>query len=245
MERATGLRRTRVVSFAISCCVLASGCSTSPPKVPDLPSSLVAWSGPSSPIAVVPARYAPESNLAVWADNSGSGAAQGAMEGMVAGARAIPSALMLPWSSLAALALVPALPLIGLIGGAFGGTHAAIPPETAAAIEKIVTARLNELRISEATARSVAASIERTGVLHGVVLDDEGPLTAAALPDYRALNARGLGTIIEVRVRRVVFTRQSRRADPNLALVVTAEARLVDATTGQAISSLHFAYQSA
>ena len=237
-------RRTSIAKITLTCCVLATGCSTNPPTAPDLPAALLARNGPPVAIAVVPARYAPESNLAVWADNSGSGAAQGAMDGMVAGLRAIPSALMLPWGTLAALVLVPALPLIGLVGGAFGGTQAAIPPETAAAIENIVKARLDELRVSESTARGVAASIEETGVLRGEVLVDEGPTAAAVTPDYRALAVRGFGAVIEVRVRRVVFTRQGRGADPNLALVVTAGARLFDVATGKLISSRHFAYQS-
>ena len=236
-------RCTRVASFALSCCILATGCSTSPPKGPDLPPVLFARSGPPAKIAVVPAPYAPESNLAVFASDSGSGATKGAMGGAAAGA-VVPLALVNhPLLIPLAIAAMPGTALIGLVVGAFSGARGATPPETAAAIERLITARLTDLRMSESTARIVVASIEKTGVLRGEVLAEDELTAAAVTPDYRPLAVRDFGAVIEVGVRRIAFT-QARGTDPNLALIVTAEARLLDAVTGKPVTSRHFAYES-
>ncbi len=252
-------RRTRLCSFMLCFCLLAFACSTRPPHAPELPPdstpefppdpppefppALLDRAGPARAVAVVPARYRPESSVVVEISDPVPGRVESALVGAARGAVLPLQLLSDPYSMPAAIALMPGTALIGLVAGAYSGRSGITPPESAAAIEGLVGERLDELRMSEATAHIVAASIGRTGLLRGEVLSDAGPLSAELAPDYRALADRGFGAVLEVRVRRVAFTRAG-GSDPRLALVVTADARLLDAELGTPVASRRFAYQS-
>ena len=255
-DRAKGCRfgrlTGRVASWLAALSVLLSvvGC-ISIPFVPDRPPTLARHplDEPSAPqaVAVVAVLTPPKTSVIATLSESGeattkglAGTAVGAYVGFAVTALFIPLALA---SGPAAIAAMPSImggaAAAGAVGGAAAAMHTVVPKEEAATIERIAQDFVVQLRLPEATAEAVAASIRKFSRLDAAVTDsDVGPTRA----DFRPLRDRGFGAAIEVRVKDLGFVGSG--ADPLMALFVIAEARLVDTATGQAAGLRGLVYVS-
>jgi hypothetical protein len=232
--------------IALASIVVVEGCATAPPAALDR--TLMERSGVPPAIAVIPARHAPEADFSSYARGYSEGAAKGAGSGMLTGialvlqvlAAAGPAAIVVAPVAGAVLAGTAAA---GLVAGAAAGAASATPEEQAAAIERLAGSLAAELRLSEGTARVVADSTIRFAGYRSEVVEGMGPTAASDQPDYRALHARGFGGAIEVRASAVGFV-AARGADPDLALFLAVEARLVDTSSGRPERLRGLVYQS-
>lgn len=227
------VRRSWWAAVALCCLAIVAGCATLAPEgrrnasEGRIERNPLEVPGAPQVLAVVPARYAPDSNFVTYA----RGAAEGAVKGGVAGGAQ--GALLL--GHLWPLLFIPAGwgILAGFAGaGLVAGAAIAVPVDQAAAIEQMVNSAIAELRLPELAAKTVAANVAQFAPYRTEIVDGLGPESKDDTPDYRALRERGFGGVLEVRLNRIGFA-GSGGADPEIVLFVVAEARLVDPATGR------------
>lgn len=234
----------RRVTTAVSACILiAVGCSAPTRKPIDLPTALVSPAPLPPLIAVVSVREATHPGAATAATAFSTNPADGALRGGAWGAAASTTTALEFVTNPAMLPVLGSFALIGSIIGAISGASGAISPERVAEIERIVTSRLDELGASESIARRGARAIMNAGTFRSEWLGDMVIDSAGPSRDYHLLFERNVSAILEVRLRRVSFSKLF-GSDPNVALVVIAEGRLVDTGTGAEATSRRVAYQS-
>ena len=189
---------------------------------------------PSVPpvVAVIPSREPPKTEL-LTPLHGPEDAAKAGLGGAAAGALTV--YMLAPLALLAGPAGVLALPALmgggaalGLAAGTAAGVEQTVPPEEAAVIERAAEEAVSRLRLAEITAQAVASDVRRSAGLHAAVVDADATADSGG---YRSLLDRGFGLAIELRVKRLGFT--GSRADPGIALFMTAEARLVATATGR------------
>lgn len=238
----------RIVCVFLAAAVFAAGCGVAPPNPVMLPAAQAARPQLLPAVAVVPVREVPESKLAIAppdrmsATTGGAlqGATRGAFIGLEIGGMAV---AMNPFAILALPGLVGATGLIGLLVGAVGGNIGLVSPEKAAEVQDAISAGLAGYRASESAARSASIAMAKTGAFRSDLVVDGGPDAANSAPNYRELGSGGFDLVFEIRVRRIDFS-QASVLDPEVALIVAAEARLVDAATGVPIATRSAGYQS-
>jgi hypothetical protein len=114
-----------------------------------------------------------------------------------------------------------------------------VPPERAAAIERLAADAIVQLRLPERTAATVASSATKFAELDAKVID--GALQADSGRDG-TLRARGFGVAIKFRLKEIGF--QAAGADTIMSLFLTAEASLVDTGTGEPVARRGLVYLS-
>jgi hypothetical protein len=223
-----------LIIFAIGGCA-----STNQPQPPQLTPGKV---------AIVPARFVPESNLNVYAKgkNAAAGelAGQGAIEGAAVGAVAPLAAG--PYG----IALYPFIaPFTILAGTVFGGSFGAaqglmhgLPEQDARAVSAIVENALGRLYIQDQVATRVMEQA-RTSGYNVTYLPDPGPSTIEEQPEYQDLATDEYTAVLELAVTSVRFV--AHKGDPpRLALEMKLRSRVV-ALSGSSISGIRdFDYKS-
>jgi hypothetical protein len=232
------LRGIRPSILALGCLAILGSCATVPPPPP------LDRAGGSDALAIVPARYPPDAGFR--GHPYGGTVAKGALVG--AGAGALGSALLLGIGAAAfpplgvplALAAAPVLVGAGAIAG-LGGAAAAgpgiagatvIPDEQRAALVRALNDVLSDAQLSERTAIVVADNVANFAPFRAEVVADAGPKAKGDQPDYRPLRGRGFANVIEMGITSVGL--MGWNAD-RVSLLVTAEARLIDTTTGKPV----------
>jgi hypothetical protein len=224
----------------IQCCTLIAGCGTSPPKPSDLPAAIARHES-ARPIAVVPVAAAPDTKLSVFASDAGSGILRGAQSGAIGGASTVPLLVYSP--APAGILVVPALVIGGLVMGSLWGAFQATSPERASEIAQSIAEALAGYNPSASAAQGFANALAKTGEWQGELRVAAETTQADPSAVHARLAAQGFGAVVEVQSRRITFT-QVRGNDPDLALVVTTEARLVDVAAGRTIVTRQASYQS-
>lgn len=183
-------------------------------------------------VAVIPSREPPKTEL-LTPLHGPEDAAKAGLGGAAAGALTV--YMLAPLALLAGPAGVLALPAllgggaaVGLAAGAAAGVEQTVPPEEVAVIERAAEEAVSRLRLAELTAQVVASDIRRSAGLEATVVDANA---AADAGRHRWLVDRGFGLAIELKVKQIGFT--GSRADPRIALFMTAEARLLATATGR------------
>lgn len=240
--------RLRALAPVLALSATLSGCVTLPPPpaphpLDDAPASYA--------IAVVPARHAPVSVFVSSSAEPGT-ASQEALKG--AGVGALGSLAMLgagaivfpPLGVPLALAMTPIMIGGGAIGGAIKGSMmegdaSKLTAEQREALTRTLAETFSDPRLSTQMATAVVDDVLRFSPQRAEVLPESGPASRDDRPDYRPLRDRGFGGALEVRVTQVGFTGTS---DATLSLFATAEARLVDATSGRTTWLRGMVYES-
>lgn len=236
------LRTIRAVALLGT--VFIAACSSQPFQSP------LERQGASSNVAVVPARYAPESNFEAFANRylggTTKGAATGAMAGGLGGAAVGIQISISPGAGPFGIIALPFLAaaglVVGTVAGAVGGAMATVPEKEQASIDNLLRDAVVSLNLSELIAQSVLASPTTTPYRADMV-KEAGPTAKSDLPDYRKLDAQGFGAVIEIRAVKLGFVGGGGR-DPELALFLLAEARLIDPHTGKTAWLRGLGYQS-
>lgn len=214
-----------VVSTLVGCTVI----ETKPAAVEQHP-----LDNPDVPpvVAVIASRDPPKTGLLTplhGPEDAAKSAAAGAALGALTVYMLAPLTLL---AGPAALLAVPALmgggAAVGLAAGAAAGMEQTVPPEEAAAIERAAEEAVSRLRPAELMAELIASDVRRVAGLDAALVDADA---AADAGGYRALLDRGFGLAIELKVKQLGFT--GSRADPGIALFMTAEARLLATATGR------------
>ncbi|HQR10705.1 MAG TPA: hypothetical protein PLW68_05195 [Casimicrobiaceae bacterium] len=210
------------------------GCAASPPTIETNP---LERPGVPQAVAVVAAHYPPESKFATFArgypEGAAKGAALGTLGGTAIGLQLAPLAILAgPLGIAAALTgILVGGAVAGLAIGATAGAIAVVPEEHAAAIERLASTIVAELRLSERTADAVAADVRKFTAYRVETIAGEAPASKDDIPDFRSLHERGIGAVIDVRITKVGFAGTGGE-DPPLSLFMAAQARLVDTATG-------------
>jgi hypothetical protein len=221
------LIRTRRRAAALVAALALGACATEPPR-PVLPAG-------GGRIALVVARFEPQTNFNAYAQ--GKGAAAGTLGAEWAAGGAAAGALA-PLQDPVGVALYPVIApftiLAGaLLGGTAGGIQGArhgLSGEDAASVHKAVDEAFAALKVQE----SVAARIAGTAAARGRPLERPtgaealGPRNEKDAPDYRTLLAAGYAAVLECTVTSVRVV--AKKGDPpRVALELALRLRGVDA----------------
>lgn len=191
-------------------------------------------------IAIVPARFFPESNLNTYAQGKGAAAGelgiQGVGEGAAAGAVA---PLSDPYGVVLYPIVAPFTILAGaLIGGTIGtaqGLMHGLPAEDAQAVSAMIDNAKGRLYIQDQVAARVAEQADAFGY-NVTYLPDVGPTTIEELPEYQDLALEDYDAILELSVTSIKF--EAHKGDPpRLALEMKLRSRVV-ALSGSSISGI-------
>jgi hypothetical protein len=189
-------------------------------------------------VAIVPSDAVPHSNFATFSKGRPQGAATGALVGgSTTGLAVVIVAGTAGASAPYALVLAPLFIGAGAVGGAIGGTAAAVPADKSQEIESAIRAWSASLDSQHALAQRVGAVAERAGVV---------PL-APRLQAGSALELVIEAIELEGCVARMLFDPKScpgGTRNPALALTLQARARLVAAATGEELFARGFRYHS-
>lgn len=198
--------------------------------------------GAPQTVAVIASPEAPKTRLQAFARGESEGASKGAVGGAAVGASLV-LLLVNPLAIVYFPAIVGAVAAAGMAAGAAAGaavgTELAVPPERAAAIEQLATDAIGQLQLPERTAAAVASSTTKFAELDAAVID--GAVQADVSRDH-ALRARGFGVAIEFKLKEIGF--EAVGADTIMSLFLTAEASLVDTTTGKPVAQRGLVYVS-
>jgi hypothetical protein len=198
--------------------------------------------GTPQAVAVIASPVAPETRMRAFAVGESEGASKGAAGGAAVGASFV-LLLVNPLAIVYFPAIVGAIAAAGMAAGAATGAavgaELAVPAERAAAIERLATDAMGQLRLSERTAAAVASGATKFAELDATIID--GAVQADVGTD-RGLRARGFGVAIEFKLKEIGF--EAARADTVMSLYLTAEANLVDTTTGKPVARRGLVYVS-
>jgi len=210
-------------------------------------------------VAMAPAQFIPESNFSTFAKGAGAGAAKGATitGGTMAGSTAIAAASVPPMAPVIVISGVLATAAVAATG-AVSGARVAVPAETAREIDATITAAVANLDAQNALARQLMTVLRAEPWIHLAPNPVQGPSRAAATPDYAALRAAGIDTVLEVSITEIgfescgpEFVRRLSSACPEdrdkrtVDLYLSARARLVRVADGAEIFLRHLRYKSA
>jgi len=228
-------RAAYVRQVAKWCCfAVLAGCAT----VPAPPNPLVDASSGGA-LAVIPVRYAPVSGSVggTGGDARASGAARGAGAGALgAGLLAGLGAIIFPPLGVPlALALAPYLVGAGAIAGYVGASaplavvEDGVPEEQRPFLDRTLSDALSDLRLPELAGTALVRSVTTFTPYRAEAMEGLASASKEDRLDYRSLRSRGFGGAIEIAVTRVGFTGWG---GEGVSLFVTAEARLIDTTSG-------------
>lgn len=189
-------------------------------------------------VSIVPSQEVPRSNFVTFAKGRPQGAASGALAG---GATTTAAMVIVVGTAGAAapyaLVLAPLFIGAGAVGGAIGGTLAAVPADKAKEIEAAIQASTASLDSQRALAQRVDSVAAKAGVV---------PL--APRPQADSVLELAVEAIeFEGCVQRMLFDPKScpgGTTDPVLALTVESRARLVVAASGEELFARRFRYHS-
>jgi len=243
MQRGSAARTAWLVWMGIlaGCASVQPGMDRGPLDDSDAPSA----------IAVLVQATPPEASFATpaYSESIAGGALVGAAGGALAGYTLAPLALLGGPAALAAFAATAAAIMVGstVAGtavGAAAGAAVVVPPEEVAAVKRALDQAIADLRLPELTASALAADVGRWTPYRADVLDDRSGGSPKDAAYYRSLRARGFGAAVDLRLVNVGFAGRG-GSDPGIALILTAEAQLVDTTTGSPASLRGLVYLSA
>jgi len=219
-----------------------AGCATKPPVLTSPAFEMPAQRA----IAVVPAHYAPGVEFETYARNHLWGAIQGLGIGAAAGALVgvdIASGSSCSGCGTVAIAIAATGMVIGGVVGAAAGVKATVPAQTAEGIDHMLNDAAADLDMPALTAQAAVEAATRFGPYRADLLADAGPRAIAEHPPYAALGGRGYGKVIEVRITQLGLTGGGGR-DPDLSPFLTAEARLIDTSTGALVWRQGYGYET-
>lgn len=197
----------RPVHLLLVVCLVLNGCGT-PVLVPSEQERRQFGS-----IGVVHAQFDPEDAF--------STPVRGRVGGAMAGATSLAGEALLAEGPYALIVLP-----VFLITGAIIGAITAVPEGTAQQVDAAVTRAFSTEPVQARLFEKVTEIVRRDTGKSVRALADEGPRQDETTPDYRALAAQGIDTILEVGVTRVGLAGGG-GADPELVLFLEASARLV------------------
>lgn len=210
-------------------------------------------------VAIAPAQFAPDSNFSTFAKGAGAGAAKGAAitGGTMAGSTAIAAASVPPMAPVIVISGVLATAAVAATG-AVTGARVAVPAETARDIDATITAAVANLDAQNALAQQLMTVLHAEPWIRLAPRPVQGPARAAAAPDYAALRAAGVDTVLEVAITEIgfescgpEFVRRLSSACPDdqsrrmVDLYLSARARLVRVADGEELFLRRFRYKSA
>ena len=224
--------RHAFLRLTVSIFALQSGCATT--VAPPVPSQAVRDS--MGVVAVVPARYAPQSNFLIsWRHKEGATGTQAALVagGGAATVAALSSPLLGPFGVLAGVVWVGTATAYE----AARTSEGIVPAKTAAEVESAISKAVAGLDVQGALAGRLASMVKSGPRIRLAAVSAAGPDKPAARPDYAQLRAAGIDTVIEVAVMDIGFdgciTHNWECRPPHLVhLFMRAQARLVRVADG-------------
>jgi len=231
--------RSRRWRAALLAALVLAGCASEPPRP-----LLHAGGGR---VALVAARFEPETNFNAYAQGKGAAAGRMGAAGAAGGAAIGASVLLLdPVTIVAAPILAPFTILGGaLIGGLAGGVQGArygLSDADAAAVRKAVDEAFAALKVQETIASKIAEAAAARGrpLERAEAASALAPRSAKEFPDYKALLGAPYAQVLEASMTSVRFV--AKKGDPpRLAMEMKLRLRGVDA--GGAVSR-EFEYKS-
>lgn len=188
-------------------------------------------------VAVVAARYPPRTRI------KGPGQTGGKAGIAIGGLGAAAATLASCVNPIAILTCPTMVLTMGALGATAGGVigHQINAHVTGSRIEATGPEDLDDPRTQMVLRDRVVAHARATTRLEYVVINDPAPATPADKPDYRALSASGIGTVVEVALLDV--STEGRPAQ-GLWLAMNSRIRVISAASGAVIGEEILRYRS-
>lgn len=225
--------------------VLQSGCAT----LPSPPSTEMR--AQVRTIAIVSARYAPESSFVSAAPGqiSQAGALLLIGGGLVLAVGLVASAMSGGGTGLAVLGVL----YTGVLAG-IGSPQETVPSGKEREIEQAIAHTVGALDTRQALARHLASAVEKEPGIRLQSVSASDPETPTDRPSYAGLRTAGVDTVLEISVAAIGFEVcadplvypkcPGKAEDPLISLFVKAHARVVRVTDGAEIYARTFWYES-
>jgi hypothetical protein len=199
----------------------------------------------SHSVAVIPAGFAPSSNLLTFAKGRDTGAAKGAAAGALQGMGSLGhgGASGGPYGAAVIVLLLPVFASIGAIAGGIEGAIKAIPDEEVAKIEASVNSVLQELDMQNTMAENIVLKGGELTSYRFVPLKGPGPATPDSRPDFTTIKGEGNDLALEVSVLEIGFHGGS-GSDPLLSFFMNARIRAFRVDDGAELHADIFRYTS-
>ena len=130
----------------------------------------------------------------------------------------------------------------GLVGGVYGAV-AAKPAEKVAEDETVLRQALNKLGMQETMRNHVLEEARNKTNYSFVVLLDEGPTSRGEGNSYRALESKGIDSVLEISMMFLELNGKE-AVNPPLALSVTVEVRIIAVPHDFVVYHVPFSYKS-
>jgi len=225
-----------------------SGCASAPPILQgDAPAPPATYRA----IAIVPVVGAAKANIAGinrvdpqdYADAGLKGLGMGALTGAAIGGGLLPYALAAGPAGYVAIPFIFAgAAAIGFVGGYLQGAAGIGPSPQAAALEATMTSAASSAALPDATANAIAGEIAKWTPYRAQVFASAAAAGVPAAYPHRRPGAEGFDGVLQIEITQ--FGYAARGAGKDIALYMIAEARLLDASTGQPVALRGLAYMS-
>jgi len=206
---------------------------------------------PWGALAVVPARFVPETDFPDFPSGSGlspGGAAAGAAGGAALwGLVIVASGCLNPFAGATCPAVLPFAAGGAAVGAVAAGSgekpgEAAMTGEQAQAA---INAALQTLDLQRHAADQVLAYAGSMTPYPLVIVPDIGPASRDQQPDYAALRSKGIDTVLEVSVLHLgmpKFSKPSMSKPPDYQFLLTARARLIRASDNSVLHDRQYGF---
>jgi len=219
-----------------------TGCASAPVDRPHGPSP-----GIYRAIAIVPVSGVPKSDFAGISSTDPQDYAKAGMKGLGWGAvSGVAAGALLPFALAAGPAGIVAIPFlfagaaaIGFVGGYAHDASAIGPSRQTAALQATMTSAVIGAALPSAMADAIAGGIARWTPYRAQTFASG---TATSEIAAHRFGAEGFDGVLQVEITR--FGYAARNVGKDIALFMTAEARLVDVMTGQPVALRGLAYMS-
>ena len=210
-------------------------------------------------VAIVPARYAPDSEFVTFAKGKVEGAAKGAALG--GGTSAVAFGALLAGTSGIGAAIVAITGVFvtaaAIVEGGVEGANAAIPAGRAREVDAVIDAAVAQLDAQRSLGRQIDALLAAEPWIKRASAGIDGPAAADDTPDYAGLRGTGVDTVLEIGVISIgiescapEFIRRMSTAcahdpkQPRVDLFMQARARLVRVADGEALFVRTFRFKT-
>jgi hypothetical protein len=202
-------------------------------------------------IAIVPVVGAAKADLAGinrvdpqdYADAGLRGLGMGALTGVAVGSGLMPYALAAgPGGWVAIPFIFAGAAAVGFVGGYLQGTAGIGPSPQAAALEATMTSAASSAALPDVAANTIAGAITKWTPYRAQVFASAAAVGMPAANRERPPGTEGFDGVLQIAITQ--FGYAARSAGKDVAVYVIAEARLLDAGTGQPVALRGMAYMS-
>lgn len=226
--------RTKLTLLILMTCTLLMSCASQPRKPP---LDNVERYGT---VAIVPAKYQPETQFITFARGPVSGGIKGGLEG--AGAGFMIGFEATGYNPIGAILTGILLSPVTIPLGVAGGVNIHTPEDLALRMEQLLKKAVSDEKMSVRVSEMVAKNAVYMPQVLQKIEFDKGPEKISSAPSYSSLVNENIDTVLEIGMLRAGFKLGNKR--DTIRLYMDAQARLINVLNNDIIAQHEFSFES-